>query len=116
VNCSRIKPIDRFNDKESSLFARESIKPINKQISSSLLKIKHHPIRLSSSTAEHRHPFDSLSKQTSPCLAVRPLKSVPKDSEIVSLKPLMLIHQNHERNHQVLHHSFMKMTNHSLKR
>jgi len=26
VNCSRMKSIDRFNDKESSLFARESIK------------------------------------------------------------------------------------------
>ncbi len=26
MNCSRIKSIDRFNDKESSLFARESIK------------------------------------------------------------------------------------------
>jgi len=30
VNCSRIKSIDRFNDKESSLFARESIKSTNK--------------------------------------------------------------------------------------
>jgi len=116
VNCSRIKPIDRFNDKEPSLFARESIKSINKQISSSLLKIKHHSIRLSSSIVEHRHPFDPLSKQTSSCLVIRSLKSVSKNSEIVSLKPLMLIHRNHERNHQVLHHSFMKMMNHSLKR
>ncbi len=30
MNCSRIKSIDRFNDKESSLFARESIKSTNK--------------------------------------------------------------------------------------
>jgi len=30
VNCSRIKSIDRFNDKESLLFARESIKSTNK--------------------------------------------------------------------------------------
>jgi len=30
VNCSRIKSINRFNDKESSLFARESIKSTNK--------------------------------------------------------------------------------------
>jgi len=30
VNCSRIKSIDKFNDKESSLFARESIKSTNK--------------------------------------------------------------------------------------
>jgi len=30
VTCSRIKSIDRFNDKESSLFARESIKSTNK--------------------------------------------------------------------------------------
>jgi len=58
VNCSRIKSIDRFNDKEPSLFARESTKPFNKQTSSSLLKIESHLIRLSSSTAEHRHPFD----------------------------------------------------------
>ncbi len=30
MNCSRIKSIDRFNDKESSLFARELIKSTNK--------------------------------------------------------------------------------------
>ena len=30
MNCLRIKLIDRFNDKESSLFARELIKSINK--------------------------------------------------------------------------------------
>ncbi len=30
MNCSRIKSINRFNDKESSLFARESIKSTNK--------------------------------------------------------------------------------------
>ncbi len=30
MNCSRIKSIDRFNDKESLLFARESIKSTNK--------------------------------------------------------------------------------------
>jgi len=30
VNYSRIKSIDRFNDKESSLFAKESIKSTNK--------------------------------------------------------------------------------------
>ncbi len=30
VNCLRIKSIDRFNDKESSLFVRESIKSTNK--------------------------------------------------------------------------------------
>ncbi len=52
MNCSRIKPIDRFNDKESSLFARESIKSINKQISSSLLKIESYFIRLSSSNRQ----------------------------------------------------------------
>jgi len=63
VNCSRIKSIDRFNNKESSLFARESIKSLNKQISSSLLKIESHLIRLSSSIVEHRHSFD-LSFQT----------------------------------------------------
>jgi len=59
VNCSRIKSIDRFNDKESSLFARESIKSINKQISSSLLKIESHLIHLSSSIIKHRHSFNS---------------------------------------------------------
>jgi len=32
VNCSRIKSIDRFNDKESSLFARKSIKSTNKSL------------------------------------------------------------------------------------
>jgi len=63
VNCLRIKSIDRFNDKESSLFARESIKSINKQISSFLLKIKHHFIHLSSSIVEHHHSFN-LSFQT----------------------------------------------------
>ncbi len=55
MNCSRIKSIDRFNNKESSLFARESIKSINKQISSFLLKIESYLIRLSSSIVEHRH-------------------------------------------------------------
>ncbi len=30
MNCSRIKSIDRFNDKESSLFVKESIKSTNK--------------------------------------------------------------------------------------
>ncbi len=30
MNCSRIKSIDRFNDKKSSLFARKSIKSTNK--------------------------------------------------------------------------------------
>ncbi len=59
MNCSRIKSIDRFNDKESSLFARESIKSLNKQISSSLLKIKSHLIHLSSSIVKHHHLFDS---------------------------------------------------------
>jgi len=55
MNCSRIKSIDRFNNKESSLFARELIKSINKQISSFLLKIESYLIRLSSSIVEHRH-------------------------------------------------------------
>jgi len=52
VNCSRIKSIDRFNDKKPSLFARESIKSINKQISSSLLKIESHFIHLFSSNRQ----------------------------------------------------------------
>jgi len=91
MNCSRIKSIDRFNDKESLLFARELIKSINKQISSSLLKIESHLIHLSSSIVEHRHSFNSLFKQISSCLVIRLLKSVSKNFEIISLKFLMLI-------------------------
>ncbi len=84
---------------------------INKQISSFLLKIKHHSIHLSSSIVKHHHSFNSSFKQISSCLVIHLLKSVLKNFEIISLKSLMLIYWNH----QVLRHSFMKMTNHSLK-
>jgi len=63
MNCLRIKSIDRFNNKESSLFAKESIKSINKQISSFLLKFESYLIRLSSSIVEHHHSFNSLSNK-----------------------------------------------------
>jgi len=92
VNCSRIKSI-------------------NKQISSFLLKIKHHSIRLSSSIIEHHHSFNSLFKQISSCLVIRLLKSISKNFEIISLKFLMLIHQNS----LVLNHSSVKTMSHSLK-
>jgi len=64
MNCLRIKSIDKFNNKESSLFARELIKSINKQISFSLLKIKHHFIHLSFSIIKHRHSFNLLSNKS----------------------------------------------------
>jgi len=84
--------IDRFNDKESLLFARKSIKSINKQISSSLLKIKHHFIHFSFSNHQASSFIQSFFKQISSCLVVHLLKSVLKNFKIISFQLLMLIH------------------------
>jgi len=114
VNCSRIKSMNRFNDKESSLFAKESIKSTNKSyLLCWRLNITLY-IFLLQSLSIVIHSI-SLFKQISSCLVIYLLKSISKNFKIVSLRSLMLIHWNHEQNYQVLHHSFMKMTNHLLK-